>query len=185
MSEMLKVTGRQITRKHMKTIILAILYGLGNAELGVRLGITMNEARQFKELFLSVFPGIKELSADLKAMSKRGEPMRTWGGRLYYCEEPRLIKGVLRSFEYKMINFLVQGSSADETKESILMYHESKKDSRLLLTVHDEIEIVAPKKAWKSEMKILKEAMEGLPLDVPMKTDGEVGYSWGKMSSCD
>lgn len=185
MEEMLKVTGRQITRKHMKVIILAILYGLGSKELANRLNCTYEEAKQFKELFLSVFPGIKNLNRDLRALAKRNEPMRTWGGRLYYCEAPRVIKGVLRSFEYRMINHIVQSSSADETKESIIRYDSLKKDSRLLLTVHDENQICAPKKAWKKEMGYLKEAMEGLDIDVPMTTDGEVGYSWGEMEACE
>lgn len=185
MEEMLKVTGRRVTRDDMKVIILAILYGLGSAELAKRLGIETGEAKQFKELFLSVFPGIKELNKDLRAMAKRREPMRTWGGRLYYCEEPKVVQGVLRSFEYRMINHLVQSSSADETKESIIRYDEMKKDSRLFLTVHDENEICAPKKAWKSEMLILKNAMEGLELDVKLLTDGEVGYSWGEMEACE
>jgi DNA polymerase I-like protein with 3'-5' exonuclease and polymerase domains len=135
----------------------------------------------FKETFLSVFPKIKELIQDIRATFKRGEPIRTWGGRLYYCEEPRLIKGVLRNFEYKGINYLVQSSSSDVTKEAILRFNELKKESRFLLTVHDENTAVAPKKYWKQELKALKEAMEGIDLDAPLTCDGYVGDSWGAL----
>lgn len=185
MGEMLRITGRKVTRKHMKVIILAILYGLGSGELAKRLGCTVVEAKAFKEAFLSVFPGVKELNSTLRSMARNNQPMRTWGGRLYYCEPPKVIKGVLRSFEYKLINFLVQGSSSDVTKESLIRYNESKRESRFLLTVYDENTICSPKKCWKQEMKILKEAMEGVPLDAPLTSDGYVGDNWLEGRECE
>jgi len=51
-----------------------------------------------------------------------------------------------------------------------------------LVTVYDEINISAPKSAIKSEMKILKDCMEGVELDVPMLSDGKTGESWGNLT---
>jgi DNA polymerase I-like protein with 3'-5' exonuclease and polymerase domains len=86
------------------------------------------------------------------------------------------------SFEYKLLSYLIQGSGADAMKESIIRWDEVKgKDSRMLVTVYDENNISAPKKAMKKEMKILKDVMEGLEFDVPMLTDVEYGRSWGEL----
>jgi DNA polymerase I-like protein with 3'-5' exonuclease and polymerase domains len=90
----------------------------------------------------------------------------------------------MRSFEYKLLNYLVQGSSADMTKEAVLRYDAMGGESQLLLTVHDEIVINAPKKIWRAEMVKLKNAMESIEIDVPLLSDGERGYRWTEMKEC-
>lgn len=171
-----------LARTMMKTLVLAILYGLGLGSLAERLGCSVDEARKLKRVLFTTFPGIKDLIDDLNLRGKSGVPMRTWGGRLYYAEPPRLVKGVFREFNYKLINYLIQGSAADQTKEAMLRYDRMRKHGRFMLSVHDELLICAPKKAWKSEMRLLKEAMEDMPgIDVPMVSDGEVGYRWFEM----
>jgi DNA polymerase I-like protein with 3'-5' exonuclease and polymerase domains len=123
----------------------------------------------------------------LTSMGRRGEPVRTWGGRLYYAETPRVAKsgareGEVLTFEYKLLNYLIQGSAADCTKEAIIRYHDvTPRASHMLVTVHDEINISAPKKEWEKEDKILKDAMESIKFDVPMLTDRKVGPSWGDL----
>jgi DNA polymerase I-like protein with 3'-5' exonuclease and polymerase domains len=54
-----------------------------------------------------------------------------------------------------------------------------------LLTVHDQITLSCPKKAWKSEMALLKEAMEGIELGAPLTSDGGVGYCWTELEDCE
>jgi DNA polymerase I-like protein with 3'-5' exonuclease and polymerase domains len=70
------------------------------------------------------------------------------------------------------------------TKEAWLRYRAARRDSRLVLTVHDEIVGCAPKGHWSREMKVLKEAMESVELDVPLLSDGEYGYRWTEMKEC-
>lgn len=174
---------RKFMRKVMKTIGFGLLYGMGLAALAEKLGISVQEAGDLKKAYLSIFPGLKALQDDLKEIARDGDTYRTWGGRLYSCEPPVYSQkyGRLQTFEYKMLNYLIQGSSADCTKEAIIRYHDVRKDGRFLITVHDEINISAPAKAMKSEMKILREAMASIETDVFMLSDGATGPSWGEL----
>jgi DNA polymerase I-like protein with 3'-5' exonuclease and polymerase domains len=68
------------------------------------------------------------------------------------------------------------------TKEAIIRYHDHpRKEGRMLVTVHDEIDISAEKGRFKEEMLVLREAMESIEMDVFMKSDGEWGANWGSL----
>lgn len=76
---------------------------------------------------------------------------------------------------------MVQGSSADVTKESIIRYDSVRKDGRFMLSVYDENDIDAPKGALKKEMLLLRECMMSIELDVPLMSDGEWGPTLGDL----
>lgn len=175
--------GIKVGRTRMKTIGFSLLYGMGLGELASRLEMEVKEAKQLKEAYLSIFPGLKDLQDTLKGYAKQGIPLRTWGGREYFCEEPRLILGRMRTFEYKMINYLIQGSAADCTKQAIINYDAVAKDGRLLITVHDEIDFSVHKKNLKSEMAILRDAMMDVKFDVMMMSDGKSGPDWANLTT--
>jgi DNA polymerase I-like protein with 3'-5' exonuclease and polymerase domains len=144
----------------------------------------VEEVKGVRDSQNAALPGLKDIETGIKDLAKAGEPIVTWGGRLYYTEPPKYVEkfGREMTFEYKLINYLVQGSAADATKEAIIRYNEAKKDSRFLVTVYDEINISAPKGAEKKEMKILKDCMESLEFDVFMKTDGKIGKNWADLT---
>jgi DNA polymerase I-like protein with 3'-5' exonuclease and polymerase domains len=170
-------------RKVMKTIGFGLLYGMGLGALAEKLGLSVKEAGELKKAYLAMFPGLKDLQDELKAIAAADEVFRTWGGRCYTVEPAKWSEkfGRVQTFEYKMINYLIQGSCADATKEAIIRYEAARKDSRFLLTVHDEINFSAPRSAVKSEMKILREVMASLETDVFMLSDGATGPSWGEL----
>jgi DNA polymerase I-like protein with 3'-5' exonuclease and polymerase domains len=171
----------EAARTQVKNINFGTIYGEGAGSLAEKMGVPVTEIRKLKAAQLSVLPGLKELAAGLKQLAKEGKPLTTWGGREYYCEEPKVINGRLQTYEYKMLNYLIQPSAADCTKEAVLRYHEVKKDSRFLVTVYDEINISAPPRAMKREMALLREAMESIEFDIPMLSDGKVGPNWGSL----
>jgi DNA polymerase I-like protein with 3'-5' exonuclease and polymerase domains len=99
-------------------------------------------------------------------------------------------------FYYKLLNYLVQGSSADVTKEGLIRYDSHpKRESRFLVTVYDEINISTPslkglsakakQDCAKREMQFLRESMEGIPgIDVPMLSDGKASdRNWAELKS--
>jgi DNA polymerase-1 len=177
-------SGVEITRKVAKTLFLGILYGMGNSKLAASLDVPPDEARRVKDALMSAVPSIREISNMVSTELKEGSYVRTWGGRCYYSEPPKLINNRLVTFEYKGINLLCQGSAADETKEAVCRLTEALagvEGTRMLLSVHDEIIIVSPTQTAAANMKILKQAMEGLELDVPLLSEGEIGYRWGQM----
>lgn len=170
--------GLGISRKQTKTCSFAILYGSGLTTLAAQMGGTYDEAAQVKQAYLDALPGLQSLIDGLKGRARRKEPFKTWGGRVYYCEEPKFMEGRWRTFDYKMVNYLIQGSSADISKEAVIRYHRAKKHGRILLMVHDEICVSCPRQHWQEEMAILKDCMEGIELDAKLVSDGEVGFNW-------
>lgn len=168
-------------RKPIKNLGFGIIYGMGLFLLSESMGVDMDLAKELKSAYLEIFPGLKALDRDLKYLGRKGELIKTWGGRLYPVEPPKMIKGRMRTFEYKLLNLLIQGSSADITKQAIINYYDIRKEGRLLLTVHDELLASTPRGAWRQEMEILREAMEDIKLDVPLLSDGEMGANWANM----
>lgn len=168
-------------RKTAKTLNFLKVYGGGAPKLAVKLGVSIEQAQAIMRAYEAVFPDLNDLNKDLKARGRANEPIRTLGGRLYRAEPPRIVKNQLRSFEYKLLNYLVQGSSADMTKEAVVRHDADRGDARLVLTVHDEILIDAPKRGWRAAMAKLKTAMESIALDVPLLSDGEMGDRWTEM----
>lgn len=175
-----------MTRKAGKTIDFGILYGEGVGKLAIGLGTSVDEARRARNAYYELFPGAKELVQEMRLRAKANQPIRTIGGRLYYCEPPQVLpNGRVQEYDYKLINYLIQGSGADVTKQSIINYHQHpKRRGRWLLAVHDENAASAEKKRWKPEMLVLKESMEAAlvdSLDVPLLTNGSFGPNYHEL----
>lgn len=180
-------TGNKLTRKHVKTTAFSILYGAGSQSMAEKLGCTKEEAQALKDAYYDAVPGIRDLQQTLKWRARNNKPMKTWGGREYYCEPPVTDKktGVVRSFEYKMLNYLIQGSAADCTKQGLLNYNATAKYGVFTVQVHDEINISVPEECLKQEMRILADAMADVNFDVPMLSDGSFGPNYQELVNCD
>ena len=191
--------GTDYKRKAVKQINLGLLYGMGVKLLADKSEVTEEQARQLKQAVLEIFPGLRDMNNDMKVRfgtglyeiaerkkrykSEQVQPIRTWGGRVYECEEPKYIDNRLWTFEYKMVNLLIQGSAADCTKEALIHYWNTKEpEALLLLTVHDEILVSAPAAMSEQCMETLRASMEHVQFDVPMLSEGTLSTTdWGHM----
>lgn len=173
-----KATGVKLERKDAKILNFGINYGMGAGKFAAGLGVSVEEATRLRNAVKAAAPGVQALDRELKRRGRAGEPVRTWGGRRYFCEPPSEDG---RTFEYKLLNYLIQGSAADCTKEAIIRWYGSGGPGRLLVTVHDEINVSVPAEALDEGNEMLRQAMEEIPFDVPMLTDGKVGLSWGDL----
>ncbi len=183
MTEIIRTLGVDVDRGVTKTLNFGYIYGQGLGSLADRMDRSVDEVKQFRKAQMKILPGLEALSKDLKRITMLGQPIHTWGGREYYVEEPRYVEkyGRMQDFYYKLINYLVQGSSADVTKESIIRYDGVRKNGRFMLSVYDENDICCPAKAIKAEMLILREAMMSIEVDVPLLSDGEIGPTLGDL----
>ena len=180
--EVERLLGHEVPRKSIKEINFGTIYGQGVPSLAAKLGQEVNVIQQIKAAQLRALPGLKALNDSIKKGAKQGYPIRTWGGRLYYKEEGVVINGRKIDFGYKLLNYLVQGSSADCTKQAIINYHAVKgEDAFFLCSVHDENNVSAPKKNIKKELAILGEAMLDVQFDVAMLSEPYFGPSWGEV----
>lgn len=173
------LTGITYARKPIKITGFSIIYGTGATGLSLQLGGTYEEAWAIKESYLTAMPGVRDLMQDVQRRGKSGSSIRTWGGRIYFAEPSKEIDGRIRDFAYKLLNYLIQGSAADQTKQSIIDWNSGRpRDSVFLATVHDEINISAPREDWQPHMAWLKESMNKDRFDVPFRSEGFVGENW-------
>jgi DNA polymerase I-like protein with 3'-5' exonuclease and polymerase domains len=170
---------RDVPRKVIKEINFGTIYGQGAPSLAEKLGESIEMIKTIKSAQLRALPGLKDLNDNIKRGAKQDIPIRTWGGRLYYKEPSVVINGRLVDFGYKLLNYLIQGSAADCTKQGIINYSKVKKEGRFLCSVHDENNISVPKKAAKQELLILRDAMADVTFDVQMLSEPYMGPNWG------
>jgi DNA polymerase I len=173
------LVGLTYARKDIKIAGFSLLYGTGIAGLAQQLGQPYEDARRIKESYLKALPGLNTLIRDVKRRGERGDSIRTWGGRIYFAETKKEVSGELRSFAYRLLNYLIQGSAADQTKHAIVQWRNKRNwKAQFLATVHDEINIQAPIDEWRMHMEDLRLCMEEDILDVPVRSEGFVGRDW-------
>lgn len=178
-------TGMELDRKYVKITGFSMIYGSGIKALSESLGVDRQEAASIKAAYLFALPEVSDLMEECKRRGRSNMPVTTWGGREYFVEPPMIIGGERRTFEYKLLNYLIQGSAADNTKEAIIRWDSAKGNGIFLATVHDEIDISAPLDSAKKDMALLKEAMESVEFDVRMLSDGSQGMTWGNLEDCE
>ncbi len=166
--------GLDFPRKKVKIVGFSLIYGAGVKNLSEQLKMEdqIEEVRRLKNMYLRSIPGLKEFIDDVT--SRPG--VRTWGGRWIPVDKP---EGTNWDFSYKLANHLIQGSAADQTKESIIVYHDLGLSGRFLMTVHDENVLSSTPEDLKENIEGLTYSMEKLPrFDVPFIAEVETGHNW-------
>lgn len=174
-------TGRKTDRKMTKIIAFSIIYGAGNAALAARLGCSVDEAFALRMAYYDALPGVREFIEDVKERARRGEPVRTWGGRKLYAPAGKDGHGVR---DYALVNYLIQGTCADLTKDALVDFQARGTAGLLLPTVHDEINVSIPQddpEKFGRTILALQEAMVLPRLEVPMTVEITSGVSWGDL----
>jgi DNA polymerase-1 len=180
---MTEKAGRTVIRDYAKTMSFGILYGAGPKKISEMLGIPYSEAKQLIDLYKSeVAPGLDKVNNDLMARYKIRAPFSTIGGRLVKGEPPKIINGKLMNFGFKSLNTLIQGSGADMAKQAMIDYWRVAKDSRLLLSLHDELIISARVDVVQREADKLAACMiNSFKLDVPLIADAKIGANFAEV----
>ena len=183
-----------IERTQAKTIGLGLMYGMGKQKLAISLGVSKDEANELIIKYNKKVPFVKKLSdrckyaADEKGVirTKKGRKCRfdMWETRdfgLHVAEkyEDAVAKygkdNIKRAFTYKALNRLIQGSSADQTKQSMLDCY---KDGHLpILQIHDELCFNV--KDEKHAKQIQKKMQNAIEFKVPSVVEYGLGESWG------
>lgn len=180
----------KLERRAMKDVNFGVIYGMGAPKMALKLKVDETTGRNVIRAYYAALPGVKDLRDALVSRADAKEPIYTWGGRRYFVEEPKMIDGRLRTFEYKLLNLLVQGSAADATKEAMVRYDDSGWNDEdrgpLLMQVHDELDARAPFGLQKQAMHALRRTMESLEFDVPLLSDGSASkVSWDAAEDVD
>lgn len=189
----LEKMGLVYQRKAVKNTNLGLIYGMGVPLLAQRNDQTVEDAKKLKDGILKLYPGLAEMYKNMKARYRANQPIRTWGGREYYCEPPKLVHNRIMHFDYKMVNILIQGSAADCTKDAVIEWDDRVTAAGmqdqwfLILTVHDQLTASVPYHRFDIPMEILRQSMEdGVRFDVPMLSEGAVTKTnWAELEAYD
>jgi DNA polymerase-1 len=163
-----------IPRKHVKVTGFGIMYGMGVQKLADGLDVDYAQGKLTKEAYFAALPEVKVLAGATKRRGSMGEAIVTWGGRRYF-KEPHGD----RDLSYKLLNYLIQGSAGDQTKQSIIDWDAARTPTDVFLaTVHDEVNVSAPIEDKEPAMRRLREAMDADRFDVPFRSEGFAGPNW-------
>tara|TARA_R110002012_G_scaffold163357_1_gene325735 strand:- start:147 stop:800 length:654 start_codon:yes stop_codon:yes gene_type:complete len=182
-----------IPRKQAKIINLGLSYGMGKEKLIKELGLNDTEAEALFQRYHNKVPFIRALQDQCARVAIDRGYIKTFAGRhcrfnLWEDRNKRTIPlpleeakerygdSLKRSYTYKALNRLIQGSAADMTKLAMLGLW----DEGIVphLQVHDEVDIsVEDDPQSKKIVEIMEHCVE---LAVPLLVDTELGPSWGE-----
>ena len=171
-------------RDQAKTINFATIYGQGPVALAAQLGISRAQAHEFIEAYFERFAGVRRYLDEMKEQARARGYVETLLGRRRYIPEIRSRNPGVRGFGERLAtNSPIQGTAADLIKIAMIELHgrlaASGTGARMLLQVHDELLLEVPEGAVEKTRAIVREEMEGaIQLDVPLKVDVGVGWSW-------
>ena len=181
-----------IPRKQAKNINLGLTYGMGRTKLLKELGVEESAAGELLEQYHKKVPFIRALQDQCSRVAVERGYIKTLGGRRCRFDywEPsfgegsplredeareRYGEGVKRSYTYKALNRLIQGSAADMTK--LAMRDLWKEGYVPHLQIHDELDYsISSKQEGKLIMDMMSNCVELL---VPLVVDAEYGETWG------
>ena len=158
-----------------KTINLGVSYGMGISKLGQALGLTDEQAKLLKKQYNEGSPFLDQLNNFCKkALQNRGY-IKTIAGRLARISPSIMIDGKEKTFEYKALNQLIQGSACDQTTNAMVQCY--KENLPVLFPVHDELCISGTLEQAERVKEIMEHAVE---LVIPSFTDIKSGDNWSE-----
>ena len=169
-----------ISRRAVKTVTYAFLYGAGDAKIGLSVDkqLSPNKARakgkQVRAAFIEAIDGLSELLQAVKKRSASGKIMAIDGRKIYVDST------------HKALNYLLQCSAGVIAKRWLLITHENlPPTAHQLAFVHDELQYEC-KKEDVEDLKFLLElsaaqAGEYYSLRIPIAAEAKSGATWAEV----
>jgi len=172
-----------ISRRLVKTVTYAFLYGAGDIKIGLSYEqcLSENKARakgkEIRAAFIKAIPGLSELLKAIKDASKRGF-IRAIDGRKIEVDS-----------SHKALNYLLQGSAACLAKRWMVIADHRIKLQQIpahqLAFIHDELQYETPPK-YMNELKYTLEygavrAGEYYGLRIPIAAESKAGNTWAQV----
>jgi DNA polymerase I len=171
-------------RSKSKMINYGIVYGLSDFGLADRLNIPREEAKAFIDAYLERFPRVAHFMATTIEQAKDEGYVKTLWGRRRQIPELRARNFQVRSLGERLaVNTVIQGTAADVIKLAMVRAHhalrEAGMETRLILTIHDELLFEAPPEEERGARLLIEEEMCGVwEHSPPMAVDVGVGRNW-------
>jgi len=173
-------------RRVAKAINFGIIYGMGPQKLSTELAIDLKTARDYIERYYETHEGVKRFREQMIETAQTQGYVTTLFNRRRYLPDINHRNRVVRAEAERMaVNTPIQGTAADLIKHAMIRIHErlgeEKRETKMLLQVHDELVFEVPKAEVEDVRQLVREEMENVhELDVPLKVDMGVGADWAE-----
>lgn len=166
-------------RRLVKGTVYGKLYGAGVAKMALTAGVPFDQMKTVVDAFDSSYPGIKMLqqaieNIGMRRLREEGQGyVLTKTGRRLPCDSDRV---------YSLTNYLVQSSAAEVFKRNLIKLDEADLTELLIVPVHDEIVLQAPREDVAEVMRTVQECMttrEGWAVPLTAGVDGPF-ENWGE-----
>jgi len=178
-------------RQIAKSVSFLIAYGGGAYRLSETTGITHRRSEKIIAKYAEVYPGIFRYMDFVHNYIRENQYAYTIFGRRRHLpdvlsRDTKVSKGALR----QGLNFTIQSAASDILLcaiKGITKSFEGLK-ARIVATVHDSVEIIAPHDEVGEALEIVYDEMVnyktvrsdfGIQFNLPLKIDAEVGSSFG------
>ncbi len=169
-----------ITRRAVKTVTYAFLYGAGDAKIGLSVDkqLSPNKARatgkEVRAAFIEAIDGLSELLQAVKKRSASGSIMAIDGRKIYVDST------------HKALNYLLQCSAGVIAKRWLYITHENlPPTAHQLAFVHDELQYECKEEDHIDLLFLLElaaaEAGEYYNLRIPIAAEAKAGATWAEV----
>lgn len=172
-----------VSRKAAKAINFGLVYGITEFGLSKRIDMSVNDTRDFINLYFSKLPGVKRYVDQHRKYALEQCYVETMFGRRRYFKYRKDHKAAVEAVQREGINAPVQGSAADIVKMAMIEVDKYLKDSNsrsnMLLQVHDELDFEIYEEDMEKDIKPIVDIMSNVTkLSVPLTVDVEYGKNW-------
>ena len=181
----------KLERQIAKEVSFLTVYGGTSYTLAARRNIPESRAEEIINSWLAAFPGVSRYMETIDDYIKQFGYAKTMFGRFRHLPNVRSpFKPVRREAFRQGLNFTIQSSASDILlcgMLGVIKKLEGMK-AKVVATVHDSIELIAPKEETKKVVELVKDELENyhylkenfnIHLKVPLGVDVEVGTSFG------
>lgn len=172
-------------RRDAKVINFGVLYGMSPHGLSVATGMNLAEAKKFIDHYFELRAPIRKyIDATLQKASTEGY-VETFHGRRRPTPDVNSSNFMVREgAKRQAANMPIQGTEADLMKLAMIKIEEKLDGLGLqILQVHDSVLVEAPKDNGEKIAEILRETMESIAPELPvkLKVDVGIGKNWGEL----
>jgi DNA polymerase I-like protein with 3'-5' exonuclease and polymerase domains len=168
-----------ISRKLVKTVTYAFLYGAGDQKIGLSYDKQLPpkkakaKGQEIREAYIAAIPGLADLLTAVKGASDRGF-IRAIDGRKIQLTSPHVA-----------LNYLLQGSAGVIAKRWMVLAHDNPYCCSQLAFIHDELQYESDPDCadlLKSYLETTAtEAGAYYKLRIKIDAEGKIGNNWAEV----
>ena len=173
-------------RSRAKAVNFGIVYGQQAYGLATSLKIPRAEAQEMIDRYFDAYPGVRAyLDESVRLAHERGWATTMYGRKRHIKEFRQKNKQLIAFGERTAMNHPMQGTAADIIKIAMVQVERRLREkglaSRLVLQIHDELDLEVPVGELEAASELVRSTMEGVAqLRVPLIAEVSYGSNWAE-----